>query len=182
MRCTSFICGHYLVDFPVWMLKRACKVLTCGKLGMYLIGGIALCGGMGIILAWLTNDFDIASKPVLNAILVFVPSIIATSLFDLIYTFKSEEKFKLIYAAGLIVLAFVLLGLVGVAYFTEEANKGTTPNPKLAYWAWCLSLLYWTIVNADDPKFSGDDNPSNAEGGEPMRKMKGKESIEGIQS
>ena len=180
--CVNRIISNYLVDFPLWMLKRACKLLTCGKLGMYLIGGIAICGGMGIILAWMTNGFDIMSKPVLNAILVFVPSIIATSILDLIYTVKSEVKHETVNISGLIVLSFVLLVLVGVAYFTEAANKEVTSNPKLTYWVWCMSLLYWTIANADDPKFSTSDNPNNAEGGEPMLRMSGEASIEGVKS
>lgn len=176
----SIITRNYLVEFPLWLLKRVGKLLTCGELAMYLIGGIAICGGLGIILAWMSNGFCFENKNVLNAMIVFAPSIIGTSLFDLIFALcRQDSRLPPFKAAGLIVLALLLLLFVATAYLKEVSGE---KSPCLTYWAWGLSLVYWIVVNADDIKFNGDLGVQNTQGGDPMRPMGGMDTIPGVES
>lgn len=168
---------HYFPQLIIWPTERVFRLLKCGELAMYLFGGIAICGGMGIIFSLFSDDFNFAGKAVLSAMIVFAPSIVGTSLFDLVFMLcRKKNTIPTYVAAWMIVLSLVLLLFVAVAYF-KHGN-----NPRWAYSIWGLSLLYWVIVNADDPKFSPDNNPNSAEGGEPMRRMSGKDSIEGVKS
>lgn len=173
----SIVFGLYLVQLVVWPTKRFFKLFKCGELAMYLFGGIAICGGLGIVFAWFSDSFDFKGAHVLNAMIVFVPSIVGTSFFDLIFALCHKRSTMPIYIAlWLIVLSLVLLLVTAVAYFQGLSN------PRLIYLVWAFSLVYWTVVNADDEKFSLVVNPNNTEGGDAMRKMSGKDSIEGVES
>lgn len=173
----SNLSKHYLLQLIIWPIERIFRLLNCGELAMYLFGGIAICGGMGIIFSLFSDDFNFAGKAVLSAMIVFAPSIVGTSLFDLVFMLcRKKNTIPTYVAAWLIVLSLVLLLFVAVAYFKHG------DNPCWAYSIWGLSLLYWVIVNADDPKFSPGDNPNTVEGGEPMRRMSGKDFIEGVKS
>ena len=167
----------YIIQLVVWPLSRLSRVFTHGDLAMYLLGGVTLCGGLGIIFAWLSNSFDPASEQVLHAMIVFVPSIVGTSFFDLVLMLsRKRSQIPTYIASWLMVLAIALLITAAVAYFKQGKNQ------VLTYWVWGLALALWTVINADDAKFAKDLNPKDIEGGDAMRPMKGFENLEGINS
>lgn len=171
----------YIVQLFVWPISRLFRLFKYGDLAMYLLGGVAFCGGLGIVFAWFLDSFDFTGERVLNAMIVFVPSIVGTSFFDLIVMLCSKKNqcqqlMPTYIALWLIFLSFVLLVCTGVAYYKER------PNPSLTYWVWGLSLAYWTVINADDTKFNPKFQPNNTEGGDAMRTMEGLDTIVGVKS
>lgn len=173
----SVVFKLYLVQLIVWPLRRVFRLLHCGELTMYLVGGVTICGGLGIIFALISDSFSLVGEHVLTTMIVFVPTVVGTSFFDLIFLLCLKKTTIPTYMAlWLIVLALVLLFFTAMAYFKEG------PHPTLTYWVWGLSLAYWTVVNADDTKFSSGGNPNNIEGGDAMRMMVGRDTIPGVKS
>lgn len=167
----------YFVQLIVWPSCRVFRLFQCGELAMYLVGGVAICGGLGIVFSLFSDSFNLVGEHVLSAMIVFVPSVVGTSFFDLIFLLcRKKNPIPTYMALWLIVLALVLLGFTTMAYFTEGHR------PKLTYWVWGLSLAYWTIVNADDTKFSPRVNPDNIEGGDAMRLMSGQDTLSGVKA
>ena len=92
------------------------------------------------------------SDNVVSALVVFVPTIVGTALFDLLFAvYNRNPKMAMHRVLGLVVCATVLLVSSGFVFFCNA------PNPTGAKWIYLLALLLWVVINAEDVKFQPDD-------------------------